>query len=94
MDWEKHAGSRISYYPHDTTRWSRHAKQFSFRQLALASCNPLKIPVILKPGKDEPWTAYRLIQALIASGCPADAFGFYRRIMKARRKFFVPADAL
>jgi hypothetical protein len=38
---------------------------------------PLKIPVILKPGRDEPWTPYRLIQAFIAAGCPAEAFGFY-----------------
>lgn len=38
---------------------------------------PLKIPVILKPGREEPWTPYRLIQAFIAAGCPAEAFGFY-----------------
>jgi acyl-CoA reductase-like NAD-dependent aldehyde dehydrogenase len=38
---------------------------------------PLKMPVILKPGREEPWTPYRLIQALIAAGCPAEAFGFY-----------------
>ena len=38
---------------------------------------PLKIPVVLKPGREEPWTPYRLIQALIAAGCPAQAFGFY-----------------
>lgn len=38
---------------------------------------PLKIPVIIKPGKDEPWTPYRLVQAFIAAGCPAEAFGFY-----------------
>jgi acyl-CoA reductase-like NAD-dependent aldehyde dehydrogenase len=38
---------------------------------------PLKIPVILKPGREEPWTPYRLIQALIAAGCPAEAFSFY-----------------
>jgi hypothetical protein len=37
----------------------------------------LKIPVIIKPGKDEPWTPLRLIQAFIAAGCPAEAFGFY-----------------
>lgn len=37
----------------------------------------LKIPVILKPGRDEPWTPYRLIQAFVAAGCPAEAFGFY-----------------
>jgi len=38
---------------------------------------PLKIPVIIKPGREEPWTPYRLIQAFVASGCPAEAFGFY-----------------
>ncbi|MEI6782221.1 MAG: aldehyde dehydrogenase family protein [Verrucomicrobiota bacterium] len=38
---------------------------------------PLKIPVILKPGREEPWTPWRIIQALIAAGCPAEAFGFY-----------------
>jgi hypothetical protein len=37
----------------------------------------LKIPVILKPGREEPWTPWRLIQAFIAAGCPAEAFGFY-----------------
>lgn len=37
----------------------------------------LKIPVVLKPGREEPWTPYRLIQAFIAAGCPAEAFGFY-----------------
>ena len=38
---------------------------------------PLKIPVMIKPGREEPWTPWRLIQAFIAAGCPADAFGFY-----------------
>jgi len=33
--------------------------------------------VIIKPGKEEPWTPYRLIQAFIAAGAPAEAFGFY-----------------
>ncbi|MBI3878428.1 MAG: aldehyde dehydrogenase, partial [Verrucomicrobia bacterium] len=37
----------------------------------------LKIPVILKPGKDEPWTPFRLIQSFIAAGAPTEAFGFY-----------------
>lgn len=37
----------------------------------------LKVPVVIKPGKEEPWTPYRLIQAFIAAGVPAEAFGFY-----------------
>ncbi len=37
----------------------------------------LQTPVIIKPGREEPWTPFRLIQAFIAAGCPAEAFGFY-----------------
>ena len=37
----------------------------------------LKTPVIIKPGREEPWTPFRLIQAFIAAGAPAEAFGFY-----------------
>ncbi|MCG3178548.1 MAG: hypothetical protein BIFFINMI_00876 [Phycisphaerae bacterium] len=38
---------------------------------------PLKTPVALKPGREEPWTPYRLIQSFIAGGLPREAFGFY-----------------
>jgi len=37
----------------------------------------LKIPLILKPGTAEPWTPYRIIQALIRAGAPAQAFSYY-----------------
>lgn len=37
----------------------------------------LKIPVILKPGREEPWTPFRIIQAFVAAGCPPEAFSFY-----------------
>jgi acyl-CoA reductase-like NAD-dependent aldehyde dehydrogenase len=37
----------------------------------------LKTPVILKPGREEPWTPYRLVQAFVAAGVPAEVFGFY-----------------
>lgn len=37
----------------------------------------LKTPVVLKPGREEPWTPYRIIQAFIAAGCPKEAFSFY-----------------
>ncbi len=37
----------------------------------------LKTPVLIKPGKEEPWTPYRLIQAFLAAGAPVEAFGFY-----------------
>ena len=37
----------------------------------------LQIPVVLKPGSREPWTPYRIVQALIRAGCPKDAFFYY-----------------
>ena len=38
---------------------------------------PLRVPLALKPGRDEPWTPYRIAQAFMAAGCPPEAFGFY-----------------
>jgi acyl-CoA reductase-like NAD-dependent aldehyde dehydrogenase len=37
----------------------------------------LKTPVLLKPGREEPWTPFRIIQAFIGAGFPAEAFSFY-----------------
>ncbi len=37
----------------------------------------LKCPLVLKPGREEPWSPFRIIQAFIAAGVPASAFGFY-----------------
>jgi hypothetical protein len=37
----------------------------------------MKIPVLLKPGREEPWTPWRVIQAFIKAGCPAEAFSLY-----------------
>ncbi|MDB6124317.1 MAG: iolA [Pedosphaera sp.] len=70
-------GSPISYYP--TTQAlglvmpSNSPAVNSLWLPAIA----LKTPVIIKPGKEEPWTPLRLIQAFIAAGCPGEAFGFY-----------------
>lgn len=37
----------------------------------------MKIPVLLKPGREEPWTSWRIIQAYLKAGCPAEAFSLY-----------------
>jgi hypothetical protein len=37
----------------------------------------MKIPVVLKPGREDPLTPFRILQALIAAGFPREAFGFY-----------------
>ena len=73
----KHGGSPVCFFP------TTHALG-----LVMPSNSPavnslwlpsiaLKIPIVMKPGRDEPWTPYRLIQAFIAAGAPKEAFGFY-----------------
>ena len=37
----------------------------------------LKIPLFLKPGRQEPWTPLRIAQALLEAGCPPQALGFF-----------------
>lgn len=37
----------------------------------------MKIPLILKPGSSEPWSPYRIIQAMIKAGVPKVAFSYY-----------------
>jgi hypothetical protein len=37
----------------------------------------LKIPLVLKPGGSEPWSPYRIVQAMIRAGIPKEAFGYY-----------------
>ena len=37
----------------------------------------LKVGLALKPGSKEPWTPFRICQALIAAGLPPEALGFY-----------------
>src|SRR5665213_408794 len=37
----------------------------------------LKAPIVLKPGREDPWTPFRMIQSFIAAGMPPEAFGFY-----------------
>ena len=38
---------------------------------------PLKVPLVLKPGSEEPWTPFRIARAFMEAGCPPQAFGFY-----------------
>jgi acyl-CoA reductase-like NAD-dependent aldehyde dehydrogenase len=71
------SGAAVSYYP--TTQAlglvmpSNSPAVNSLWLPAIA----LKTPVVIKPGREEPWTPYRLIQAFIQAGAPPEAFGFY-----------------
>jgi acyl-CoA reductase-like NAD-dependent aldehyde dehydrogenase len=70
-------GTRISFYPvSQCLGLVMPSNSPGVNSLWLPAI-PLQIPVILKPGREEPLTPYRIIQAFIAAGCPAQAFGFY-----------------
>jgi hypothetical protein len=74
---DKGYGERLSFYPvSQSLGLVMPSNSPAVNSLWLPSI-PLKIPVMIKPGREEPWTPYRLIQAFIAAGCPAEAFGFY-----------------
>jgi acyl-CoA reductase-like NAD-dependent aldehyde dehydrogenase len=68
-----------------TLSWLREARTFG---AVLPSNSPgvhslwipavaLKTPIVLKPGREEPWTPLRIIESLCAAGFPREAFGFY-----------------
>jgi len=38
---------------------------------------PLQVGLVMKPGSQEPWTPWRMSQALIAAGIPAEAIALY-----------------
>jgi hypothetical protein len=75
--WGAQSGIRLSFYPStDCLGLVMPSNSPAVNSLWLPAI-ALKIPVVLKPGREEPWTPWRIIQALIAAGCPAEAFGFY-----------------
>ena len=71
------ADSRVSFYPAASCLGLVMPSNSPGVNSLWLPAIPLKTPVLLKPGREEPWTPYRIIQALIAAGCPAEAFGFY-----------------
>ncbi len=71
------SGSRVSFYPTTTALGLVLPSNSPGVNSLWLPAIPLKMPVVLKPGREEPWTPYRLMQAFIAAGCPAEAFGFY-----------------
>jgi acyl-CoA reductase-like NAD-dependent aldehyde dehydrogenase len=73
----EHDGARLSFYPAAPSLGLVMPSNSPAVNSLWLPAIPLKIPVVLKPGREEPWTPYRLIQALVAAGCPAEAFSFY-----------------
>ncbi|HSJ02501.1 MAG TPA: aldehyde dehydrogenase family protein [Verrucomicrobium sp.] len=71
------AGCPVSYYPTTNALGLVMPSNSPAVNSLWLPAVALKTPVIIKPGREEPWTPYRLIQSFIAAGAPAEAFGFY-----------------
>jgi acyl-CoA reductase-like NAD-dependent aldehyde dehydrogenase len=52
----------------------------------------MKVPLVLKPGSQEPWTPTRILQALKAAGCPDEALGFYPTDYSGAREILLRTD--
>src|SRR3954454_8947858 len=73
----EHGGHAISYYPRTQALGVVLPSNSPGVHSLWVPAIPLKMPLVLKPGSAEPWTPYRLIQAFISAGVPAEAFSFY-----------------
>jgi len=73
----KHNGSPVSFYPVTQALGIVLPSNSPGVNSLWIPAIALKIPVVLKPGREEPWTPYRIIQALVTAGIPKEAFGFY-----------------
>jgi hypothetical protein len=84
LDWEvldrgfgKFAGHDLSFYPRTQSLGAVLPNNSPGVHSLWIPSFALKIPLVLKPGSAEPWTPYRIIQALIRAGAPAEAFSYY-----------------
>lgn len=72
-----HEGHAVSFYPRTSSLGViLPSNSPGVHSLWIPSI-AMKIPLVLKPGSAEPWSPYRIAQALIKAGVPAEAFGYY-----------------
>ena len=71
------SGAAVSYYPTTNALGLVMPSNSPAVNSLWLPAIALKTPVVIKPGREEPWTPFRLIQAFIAAGAPAEAFSFY-----------------
>ena len=84
LDWDlldrgfgKFAGHDLSFYPRTQSLGAVLPNNSPGVHSLWIPSFALKIPLVLKPGSAEPWTPYRIIQALTRAGAPPEAFSYY-----------------
>ncbi|HYP13336.1 MAG TPA: aldehyde dehydrogenase family protein [Bryobacteraceae bacterium] len=70
-------GQPISFFPRASTLGVVLPNNSPGVHSLWAPAIALKTALVLKPGSAEPWTPYRMIQALLKNGAPPEAFHFY-----------------
>ena len=84
LDWEvldrgfgEVAGNSLSFFPRGQSLGAVLPNNSPGVHSLWIPAVPLKMPLVLKPGSAEPWTPFRIIQALIRAGAPREAFSYY-----------------
>jgi hypothetical protein len=70
-------GGVVSFFPHAESLGVVLPSNSPGVHSLWAPAFALKMPLVLKPGSAEPWSPYRMVQALIAAGAPPEAFCYY-----------------
>ena len=73
----EHAGHALSFYPRTQSIGIVLPSNSPGVHSLWVPSIALKTPVVLKPGSAEPWSPFRIAQAFIKAGCPAEAFCYF-----------------
>jgi hypothetical protein len=73
----KHAGTTVRLMPRFDALGCNMPNNSPGVHVTWVAAPAFGFPVLVRPGSAEPFTPYRLIQAMIAAGYPKEAFGFY-----------------
>lgn len=71
------AGTAVSFFPRASALGVVLPNNSPGVHSLWAPAFAMKTALVLKPGSSEPWTPYRMIQALLKAGAPPAAFGYY-----------------
>jgi acyl-CoA reductase-like NAD-dependent aldehyde dehydrogenase len=75
--WGMDGGRRVSFRPEAAALGAVLPNNSPGVHGLWAPALALKYPLVLRPGRQEPWTPLRIVRALMAAGAPPEAFGFY-----------------
>ena len=75
--WGKEGGRRVSYLSQADALGAVLPNNSPGVHSLWIPAFALKVPLVLRPGRQEPWTPLRIARALMAAGAPQEAFSFY-----------------